>query len=92
MKFPRSFKEISRVFHENLKGISKKFQEWVFQGSFSLFQGYLKEVQREIHGNFKFVSRAYQGSFKGVPRNISGCFEEVSQVFQKSFKGVSMEF
>ena len=65
-KYQRSLKEVSRVFKENFKGISRKFQA-CFKGDFSGFQGYLKELQRQLQGKY----------FKGVTRKLQGCSKRV---------------
>ena len=46
-KFQESSKKVSRVFHDSFMGVSRKI-EGCFQGDFSGFHGYLKEVQRNI--------------------------------------------
>ena len=69
-----------------------------------VFQGYLKEVQR----NFQIVSKKFQGclkgrypmkvfpdSFKVISRKIKGCFrypKEVQRLFLGSFKDVLRKF
>ena len=46
-KFELRFKEVSRVFKESLKGVSRKI-EGCFKGAFSGFKGYLREVSKVI--------------------------------------------
>ena len=52
--FRGGFQEFLRNFQESFMGISRKFQgKW--NGVFSVFQWYLKEIQREFEGSFKSV-------------------------------------
>ena len=65
----QNFKEVLRVFKES------------FKGDFSGFQGYLKELQRQL-----------QGSFNDVPRKFLVSLKEDRSVFKWSSKWGSMMF
>ena len=55
--------EVLRLFTENFKGVSRKFQEC------------LKEVSGKCQGYFKKLLKVFQQSFKGVSTKIEGCFK-----------------
>ena len=61
------------------QGYLKKGSRECFKGVLSCFQCYLKEVQREIQGSFKCISRAF------VSRMFHGSFQDVSKKFQGRF-------
>ena len=61
---------------------------WCFKGVFSVFQGYLKEIEREFQWSFKCVSRVLDC----VSRMFQGCSKKVFRVLQWHFKGVNRKF
>ena len=81
------------VFQGRLKGVSRDFQK---------FQGFLKEVQREVSKLFQVCFRVFQGSYKNVSRKFQVYFKKVLRkiedwskgftVLQGSLKGVSRKF
>ena len=82
-KFPRRFKEVSRVFQDNSR----------------VFRESLKGVSRKIQGNFQLVSRAskrrskeisgkFQKRLKGVPMKFQGSSKKDFRVLQRSLRGV----
>ena len=73
-------KEVSRVFQESFKGVSKKI-EGCFNGVLSKFQRYLKEAQWVFEESFKGIPRMFQGSFNVVTWKNEGCSKEVSTIF-----------
>ena len=58
------------MFEGSFKSVSLKNFKGCFMGVCSVFQGYLKKVQREFQGRVQFVSRVFQENSKGGPRKI----------------------
>ena len=64
-KFKGFFKEVLRVFTENVKGVIRKCKGG-FKEVSRVFQGSFKEVSRAFQGGFREISRVFQESFMGV--------------------------
>ena len=75
LKFKGCFKEVLRVFTENIKGFPRKFE-----GCFKEVSRGFKEVSGNIQRCFKKVSWVFQLRLKG--------FQVVLRVFQRYLKEV----
>ena len=98
-RFKGSFKNVSRVLQERLKGILRQFL-WGCLGYLKkvkfVYQGSAPGVSKKFQGSLESASRVFQERFNGVSRNIEGCFKGifklVSRVFGRSSKGIPGKF
>ena len=87
---PGCFMEISTVFQECFKEVSRKGK---FQRSSKKVLRCFKKVSWVLQGNLECVSRVFHTGFKKVSKvtlsRFKGSFKRVSRIFHRSFEEVS---
>ena len=88
LNFLGSFKEVSRMFQEILKGVYRKFQGSSKDNS-RKFKRCFKDILGKFHGCFNNLWREFQRCFKGFWRKCQLCLKKkVTRMFQECFNEV----